>query len=201
MVTRSALHQRLIGQPPEARQAEDVFDEHGAGDQEGELQPDDRDDRQERVRHHVAEQRLAPRQALGARGAHEILPHHVEDGRAGDTREDAGLGQGERDGGHDEGDEARPGRRRPSPGKPPDGIHPSQDEKTRTRISPIQKFGMATPTGKPAGNTAPGTAGPSRRAAAMIPSGSAMAIERTMASTASGKVTANRSEISPATGT
>ena len=54
-----ALADRLEDQPPEAGQEEHVLDDDRAGEQEGELQADDGEDRDQRVAERVPAQRLA----------------------------------------------------------------------------------------------------------------------------------------------
>ena len=54
-----ALADRLEDQAAEAGQEEDVLDDDRAGEQEGELQPDDGQDRDQRVAERVPAQRLA----------------------------------------------------------------------------------------------------------------------------------------------
>ena len=68
-----AVGDRLEDQPPEARQREDILDHDRAGDEIGELQAHDGQDRHQRVGQRVTPQDGAARQALGAGGADEIL--------------------------------------------------------------------------------------------------------------------------------
>ena len=86
----------------------------------GELQPHDGQDRRHRVGQGVAPERGAPRQALGARGADEVLVERLEQRRARHPRQDRGLHQPERDRRQDQRAERAP-RIRPQPGKPPAG--------------------------------------------------------------------------------
>ncbi len=104
-----ALRDRLEDQPPEAGQGEHVLDDDRAGEQEGELQADDGDHGDERVRHRMPPQRGAASEPLGARRADEILAQRLQHRGAGDAREDRRLRQGEREGGQDQRAEARPG--------------------------------------------------------------------------------------------
>ena len=54
-----------------------------------ELQTDDRDDRNQRVRHDMPQQHLAAAQSLGDGGDDELLLRHVDDRASGDARDDA----------------------------------------------------------------------------------------------------------------
>src|SRR3546814_747829 len=87
----------LEDEAPEPRQIEDVLDDDGAGEQEGELQAHDGDHGDERVAHRMAPERGAAREALGARRADVVLPQGLQNRGAGDAREDRRLRQGERD--------------------------------------------------------------------------------------------------------
>ena len=109
-----ALADRLEHQPAEAGQEEDVLDDDRAGEQEGELQPDDGQHRDQRVAERVPAQRLAAGQPLGAGGADEVLAERVDQRRAHHPRQDRGLRQRQRDRRQGQRLQARRGARRPS---------------------------------------------------------------------------------------
>ncbi len=173
-----ALADRLEDEPAEAGEIEDVLDDDGAGEQEGELQAHDGDDRDQRVAQHVAAQGLCAGQALGARRAHPVLAQRVEHGGARHAREDRRLRQRQRDGRQQQRAE---GRRSPSTsrGSRPTAAQPSVIENRRTSSSANQKFGTATPTWL---NTmTPASAGRPWRDAAKMPSGNAIAVDKAIA--------------------
>ena len=117
---RVAIGDRLQDQSSESGQHEDVLHHDRAGDEIGELQAHDGEDRNKRVGQGVAPERRAPRHALGARGAHEILVQRLEQSRARDPGQDRRLHDAERD----RRKHQRPQRAaaaRPQPGKPPAG--------------------------------------------------------------------------------
>jgi hypothetical protein len=108
---------------PRPRQVKHVFHHDGAGQQLGKLQAHDGDDRDQRIAQHMAPQRGALRQALGARGAHEVLAQHLQHGRAGDARQDGRLHHGQRDGRQQQRLNTRPAQPSSQPGKPPAANH------------------------------------------------------------------------------
>src|SRR5690242_12937025 len=81
-----AVVDRLDGQPSDAGPREDRLRHHGAAEQGAELQPGDRHHRQRGVLERVLHHHAGLRQALGPRGAHEVLAQHIENGRAGKPR-------------------------------------------------------------------------------------------------------------------
>src|SRR6476469_4177625 len=76
------VFQRFVGVLDDAVEAEDAFDQDRAADQGAEVEAEDGDDRDQRVAHHVAAHHPALAEALGPRGAHVVLVHHVEHARA-----------------------------------------------------------------------------------------------------------------------
>ena len=94
---RVAIGDRLQHQAAESGQHEHVLDHDRAGDQIGELQPHDGEDRRQRVRQRMAPERGAARDALGARGAHEVLVQGLDQRRPGDAGHDRGLHDAKRD--------------------------------------------------------------------------------------------------------
>ena len=96
-------HQIAVGdgledQAAEAGQEEDVLDDDGAGQEVGELQAHDGDDRDHGVPQHVAPQRGAAAQPLGPGGAHVVLAEGLQDAGTCDASEDGGLHRGQGDG-------------------------------------------------------------------------------------------------------
>jgi hypothetical protein len=90
-----ALQHRVVTQPDglvevlaHAVDGEDRLGEHGAGQQQPELQPDGGDDRQQRVAHDVAVVDHPRGQPLGLGGAHVVLVHHLGDSGPGDADDD-----------------------------------------------------------------------------------------------------------------
>ena len=89
------------------------------------------------------------RQALGARGPHEIQVPHLEHRGARHARVDRDVEQGERHRGQDEvprdveRERRQPMRLAPTVYMPKAGSQPSVTEKSRTPISPTQKSGIA----------------------------------------------------------
>ena len=94
---RVAIGDRLQHEAAEPRQDEHVLDHDRARDQVGELQPHDGEDRRQRVRQRVAPERGAARDALGARGAHEVLVQGLDHRRPCDARDDRRLRDAKRD--------------------------------------------------------------------------------------------------------
>ena len=72
------------------------------------MQAEDGQHRQHGVAQRVTPEHGAPRQALGAGGADEILAEHVDQCGARDAGKDRRLGQGERDGRQDQRLQRRP---------------------------------------------------------------------------------------------
>src|SRR5207244_2523766 len=98
-----ALHERKVlredpadDEAPEARPAEHGLDDHGARQQIAELEPEDRDHRDQRVLQRVPHDDPPPRQALGARRPHVVLAEHLQHARAGEARDDRGSDHPER---------------------------------------------------------------------------------------------------------
>ena len=187
-----ALVDRLEHQPAEARQVEHVLDDDGAGQQEGELQADDGQHRDQRVAQRVPPQRLPPAQALGAGGADIVLAQRLEQRRAHDAGEDRGLRQAP----------ARPpagsALAAPAtapadqPGKPPAGNQRSVMAKSSTSSIANQKFGTAMPSCvAPITPASASAVAPRRRPSA--PTGMAISVESASASSASGSETTSRS--------
>ena len=131
---------------PRPGQEEDVLDDDGAGEQEGELQPDDGEHRDQRVAQRVPPQRLAAGQALGPGGADEVLAQRVDQRRAHDAREDRRLRQRQRDGRQRQ--RAQPGHeaRRASRGSRRPETQRSFTAKSETSSIANQKLGTATPS-------------------------------------------------------
>ncbi|KAJ0336194.1 hypothetical protein COL154_014369, partial [Colletotrichum chrysophilum] len=93
-----SLGDGLEDEAPEPRQIEDVLDDDRTGQQEGKLQADDGQHRDQGIAQRMAPEGLPTAEALGAGGAHEVLAEHIEQRRSHDAREDRSLGQCERDG-------------------------------------------------------------------------------------------------------
>jgi hypothetical protein len=77
----------LHGELAEARPGEHRFDDHGTGEQVGNLQRRDGDDRRRGVTQNMAADHAAEQQALGLRGRHIVAAELFQHGGAGDTRE------------------------------------------------------------------------------------------------------------------
>jgi hypothetical protein len=99
-----ALHDRIIArlhtvdQPvAHARPREDRFGEDRPRQQQSDLQPDDRDHRDQRVAQRVHDDDAPARQALGAHGAHVVLAQHLEHRRTRHPRDDRERDRPERD--------------------------------------------------------------------------------------------------------
>ena len=138
-----AIGDRLQHQAPEPGQDEHILDDDRARDQIGELQAHDGQDRHERVGQGVTPERRAPRNAFGARRAHEILVERLEKRRSGDARKDRRLHHAERDRRRMSAPNARirllPAR------KAAGGREPQVTAKTMTSRIASQKFGTASP--------------------------------------------------------
>ncbi len=88
-------------QAAEAGPVEDRLHHDRAAQQKAELQAHHGDDRDERVAQAVLEHHGALVEALGARGAHEVLLHHLDEGGAREARHHRGHRGAQRDGGQD----------------------------------------------------------------------------------------------------
>src|SRR5438105_7749669 len=73
---------RIDGQLADALAGEDGLDDDAAREQASGLEADDRDDRDERIPHRVAQDDRPAREALRARGADVLEAHHLEERRA-----------------------------------------------------------------------------------------------------------------------
>ena len=100
----AALHDRIVArlhavdQPvADARPRKDRLGEDGAGQQQSDLQPDDGDDRDQRIAQRVHDDDAPARQPLGARGAHVVLAQHFEHRRARHPRDHRQRNRAERD--------------------------------------------------------------------------------------------------------
>ena len=95
---RSRCTMGLEHQSPETRQEEDILDDDAAGQEKGELHPQQREHRHERVGQGMAPQHVPFARAFGARGADVVLAQGVEQCTTQHTGEDGRLRHGERDG-------------------------------------------------------------------------------------------------------
>ena len=92
------LEQRLA----HAGQVEDRLGQDRAGQERAELQPDDRDHRQQRVAHAVADDHRPLLEALGPGRPDVVEAEHLEQARAGHPGDDRERDRAERDGRQDE---------------------------------------------------------------------------------------------------
>ena len=100
----AALHDRIVArlhavnQPvADAGPGKDRLGQDRARQQQADLQPDDRDHRNQRVAQRVHDDHAPARQALGARGAHVVLAQHFEHRRARHPRDHRQRNRAERD--------------------------------------------------------------------------------------------------------
>ena len=90
-------HERADSRPRKDRLGDD-----GAAEERTDLEPDERDDRQQRVAERVADGHATLRESLRARGTHVVLSERLEHLRARDPREQRHQPERERDSGHDQ---------------------------------------------------------------------------------------------------
>ena len=144
------------------------------GQQEGELQADDGQHRDERIAQRVPPQRLSLAQPLGPCRAHIVLAQRFQQRRAHDPRQDRGLRQRQRD--SRQVSAFRAGQRpADQPGKPPAENQRRVMENSRTSSMANQKFGTLMPTC--VAPMMPKSTALLRRAAAITPTGMAISVE------------------------
>ena len=84
-----AVEDRLHDQAPHARPREDRLGHHRAAQELRELEPEQRHDRDRGVAERVQREHAPLAEPLGARGAHVVLPEHLQHARAHEPREPA----------------------------------------------------------------------------------------------------------------
>src|SRR5258708_4104012 len=106
---------RIDRQLADALAGEDGLDDDASGEQASGLEADDRDDRDERVPHRVAQDDRAAGETFRPRGADVLEAHHLEERRAREARDESHAFVAQDDGGQDEPVEAARARRRQEP--------------------------------------------------------------------------------------